>query len=156
MLVLQFVPQGNLKNYLRGMKTADNVRNELYLVRELNVNHCLVTSQAYFVHKYPCLSLYICNAIELNTAPHNVYVRVVLSLYTRDESSCVCARSGWNGSVWASLSVLSLIPHTYIYWTYAYNTINSCTINIQYIILMCMYCMQPSKITDSNNSNTPL
>ena len=27
MLVLQFVPQGNLKNYLRGMKTADNVRD---------------------------------------------------------------------------------------------------------------------------------
>ena len=26
MLVLQFVPLGNLKNYLRGMKTADNVR----------------------------------------------------------------------------------------------------------------------------------
>ena len=26
MLVLQFVPQGNLKNYLRAMKTADNVR----------------------------------------------------------------------------------------------------------------------------------
>ena len=27
MLVLQFVPQGNLKNYLRGMKTVDNVRD---------------------------------------------------------------------------------------------------------------------------------
>ena len=27
MLVLQFVPQGNLKNYLRAMKTADDVRN---------------------------------------------------------------------------------------------------------------------------------
>ena len=26
MLVLQFVPQGNLKNYLRTMKSADNVR----------------------------------------------------------------------------------------------------------------------------------
>ena len=26
MLVLQFVPQGNLKNYLRAMKSADNVR----------------------------------------------------------------------------------------------------------------------------------
>ena len=58
MLVLQFVPQGNLKNYLRAMNTADNVRNALYLVRELNVNHCLVTSQAYFVYRYPCLGLY--------------------------------------------------------------------------------------------------
>ena len=27
MLVLQFVPQGNLKNYLRAMKTADDVRD---------------------------------------------------------------------------------------------------------------------------------
>ena len=26
MLVLQFVPQGNLKNYLRAMKTTDDVR----------------------------------------------------------------------------------------------------------------------------------
>ena len=26
MLVLQFLPHGNLKNYLRAMKTADNVR----------------------------------------------------------------------------------------------------------------------------------
>ena len=30
MLILQLVPHGNLKNYLRAMKAADNVRNNNY------------------------------------------------------------------------------------------------------------------------------
>ena len=32
MLVLQFVPQGNLKNYLRAMKTEDDVRNVIIII----------------------------------------------------------------------------------------------------------------------------
>ena len=31
MLVLQFVPQGNLKNYVRAMKTVDDVREHMYI-----------------------------------------------------------------------------------------------------------------------------
>ena len=33
MLVLQFVPHGNLKAYLRAMKTEDNVRNYIIIMQ---------------------------------------------------------------------------------------------------------------------------
>ena len=33
MLVLQFVPHGNLKAYLRAMKTEDDVRNDIIIMQ---------------------------------------------------------------------------------------------------------------------------
>ena len=46
MLVLQFVPQGNLKNYLRAMKTADDVRDVI-------VNNSY--QGAFYVEFQPCV-----------------------------------------------------------------------------------------------------
>ena len=37
MLILQFVPHGNLKNYLRAMKAADDVRDVIIVVRAVNI-----------------------------------------------------------------------------------------------------------------------
>ena len=45
MLVLQFVPHGNLKDYLRAMKTVDDVRNtvwQLPLFNALRSHNCSV------------------------------------------------------------------------------------------------------------------
>ena len=56
MLILQFVPHGNLKNYLRAMKSADDVRsNKLYNSMKYEyvaTFKALAVSTAYYIRTY--------------------------------------------------------------------------------------------------------
>ena len=57
MLILQFVPHGNLKDYLRAMKAADDVRN-LYIYITIRLMPYLQLQHAMHAHMYkapPCL-----------------------------------------------------------------------------------------------------
>ena len=65
MLVLQFVPQGNLKNYLRAMKTVDNVRNVIVSKFLSRCLLCRVPALWWYYVEYglPCCSVCCCNPL---------------------------------------------------------------------------------------------
>ena len=65
MLVLQFVPQGNLKNYLRAMKTADDVRDVIVSNSYQGASYVELSPVCRYYMEYglPCCSACCCNPL---------------------------------------------------------------------------------------------